>query len=146
MDGIQDKGKNVHLYTVGATNKPWSLDWPFLRRFEKRIYIMLPNFDGRICHVQGVHHPDNVDGSINLDDLSKISEGYSGSDMRDISQGGQLRVVRELFESGKALDKSVQPRPIIMNDFKEIMKVRRPSVSPEMLRAYANWAEQYKAL
>jgi SpoVK/Ycf46/Vps4 family AAA+-type ATPase len=48
MDGIQDKGKNVHLYTVGATNKPWSLDWPFLRRFEKRIYIPLPNFDGRI--------------------------------------------------------------------------------------------------
>ncbi len=87
-----------------------------------------------------------MDGGINLDDLSKISEGYSGSDMRDICQGGQLRVVRELFEGGKALDKSVQPRPIMMNDFKEIMKVRRPSVSPEMLRAYANWAEQYKAL
>jgi hypothetical protein len=26
------------------------------------------------------------------------------------------------------------------------MKARKPSVSPEMLRAYANWAEQYKAL
>ncbi len=146
MDGIQDKGKNVHLYTVGATNKPWSLDWPFLRRFEKRIYIPLPNFDGRISMFKEYTAPINVDGGINLDDLSKISEGYSGSDMRDICQGGQLRVVRELFESGKALDKSVQPRPIMMNDFKEIMKVRRPSVSPEMLRAYANWAEQYKAL
>jgi SpoVK/Ycf46/Vps4 family AAA+-type ATPase len=55
-------------------------------------------------------------------------------------------VVRELFETGKALDKSVQPRPILMSDFKETMKSRKPSVSPEMLRAYANWAEQYKAL
>ncbi len=146
MDGIQDKGKNVHLYTIGATNKPWSLDWPFLRRFEKRIYIPLPNFAGRISMFKQYTAPINVDGGINLDDLSKISEGYSGSDMRDICQGGQLRVVRELFEGGKALDKSVQPRPIMMNDFKEIMKVRRPSVSPEMLRAYANWAEQYKAL
>ena len=44
------------------------------------------------------------------------------------------------------MDKSVQPRPIVMSDFKEIMKSRKPSVSPEMLRAYANWAEQYKAL
>jgi hypothetical protein len=146
MDGIQDKGNDVHLYTVGATNKPWSLDWPFLRRFQKRIYIPLPNFDGRMSMFKNYTAPINVDGSISLGDLSRISDGYSGSDIRDICQGGQLRVVRELFETGKALDKSVQPRPIVMTDFKEIMKSRKPSVSPEMLRAYANWAEQYKAL
>jgi len=146
MDGIQDKGNNVHLYTVGATNKPWALDWPFLRRFEKRIYIPLPNFDGRMSMFKSYTAPINVDPGINLEDLSRISEGYSGSDIRDICQGGQLRVVRELFESGQAVDKTVQPRPIVMTDFKEIMKARKPSVSPEMLRAYANWAEQYKAL
>jgi len=146
MDGIQDKGNDVHLYTVGATNKPWSLDWPFLRRFQKRIYIPLPNFDGRMSMFKNYTAPINVDAGISLGDLSKISEGYSGSDIRDICQGGQLRVVRELFETGKALDKSVQPRPIVMTDFKEIMKSRKPSVSPDMLRAYANWAEQYKAL
>ena len=146
MDGIQDKGNNVHLYTVGATNKPWALDWPFLRRFEKRIYIPLPNFEGRMSMFKNYTAPINVDPSINLEDLSRMSEGYSGSDIRDIAQGGQLRVVRELFETGQALDKSVQPRPIVMTDFKEIMKSRKPSVSPDMLRAYANWAEQYKAL
>jgi len=146
MDGIQDKGEHVHLYTVGATNKPWALDWPFLRRFEKRIYIPLPNFDGRMSMFKNYTAPINVDQGVNLDDLSRISEGYSGSDIRDICQGGQLRVVRELFETGQALDKSVQPRPIVMTDFKEIMKSRKPSVSPDMLRAYANWAEQYKAL
>ncbi len=146
MDGIQDKGKHTHLYTIGATNKPWALDWPFLRRFEKRIYVPLPNFEGRISMFKNYTAPINVDQTINLEELSRISEGYSGSDIRDICQGGQLRVVRELFESGKAVDKSVQPRPIVMSDFKEIMKSRRPSVSPEMLRAYANWTEQYKAL
>jgi len=146
MDGIQDKGNNVHLYTVGATNKPWALDWPFLRRFEKRIYIPLPNFDGRMSMFKSYTAPINVDAGISLEDLSRISDGYSGSDIRDICQGGQLRVVRELFETGKALDKSVQPRPIVMSDFKETMKSRKPSVSTEMLRAYANWAEQYKAL
>ncbi len=146
MDGIQDKGNDVHLYTVGATNKPWSLDWPFLRRFQKRIYIPLPNFDGRMSMFKSYTVPINVDSSISLEDLSRLSDGYSGSDIRDICQGGQMRVVRELFETGKALDKSVQPRPIVMSDFKEIMKARKPSVSPEMLRAYANWAEQYKAL
>jgi SpoVK/Ycf46/Vps4 family AAA+-type ATPase len=146
MDGIQDKGKLTHLYTIGATNKPWALDWPFLRRFEKRIYVPLPNFEGRISMFKNYTAPINVDPDIKVEDLSRISEGYSGSDIRDICQGGQLRVVRELFQSGKALDKTVQPRPIVMTDFKEIMKSRRPSVSPEMLRAYANWTEQFKAL
>jgi SpoVK/Ycf46/Vps4 family AAA+-type ATPase len=146
MDGIQDKGKHTHLYTIGATNKPWALDWPFLRRFEKRIYVPLPNFEGRISMFKNYTAPINVDQTISLEDLSRISEGYSGSDIRDICQGGQLRVVRELFESGKAVDKTVQPRPIVMTDFKEIMKSRRPSVSPDMLRAYTNWTEQYKAL
>jgi SpoVK/Ycf46/Vps4 family AAA+-type ATPase len=27
MDGITDKNKKLHVYLVGATNKPWSLDW-----------------------------------------------------------------------------------------------------------------------
>ena len=101
MDGIQDKGKHTHLYTIGATNKPWALDWPFLRRFEKRIYVPLPNFEGRISMFKNYTAPINVDPTISLEDLSRISEGYSGSDIRDICQGGQLRVVRELFESGQ---------------------------------------------
>ena len=36
MDGITDKGKNLHIYVIGATNKPWDLDWAFIRRFQKR--------------------------------------------------------------------------------------------------------------
>ena len=35
MDGVNGKGKDLMLYVIGATNKPWSLDWPFLRRFQK---------------------------------------------------------------------------------------------------------------
>jgi SpoVK/Ycf46/Vps4 family AAA+-type ATPase len=90
--------------------------------------------------------PLHIDSSIGAGDLAKIAEGYSGSDVRDMCQAVQLRVVSELFESGMAVDKLAQPRPIVLNDFKEVLKVRRPSVSLEMLRAYANWSEQFKAL
>ena len=31
MDGVNGKGKQLMLYVIGATNKPWSLDAPFLR-------------------------------------------------------------------------------------------------------------------
>jgi SpoVK/Ycf46/Vps4 family AAA+-type ATPase len=145
-DGIQDKGKNLHLYVVGATNKPWNLDWPFLRRFQKRIFVPLPGQDSRMSMLRSYTKPLNIDPTIGLEDLAKLSEGYSGSDIRDICQGVQLKVVGELFENGNALDRSVQPRPINVADFKDVMMRRRPSVSVEMLRAYGNWSEQFKAL
>ena len=145
-DGINDKGKNLHLYVIGATNKPWSLDQPFIRRFPKRILIPLPDIDARMAQFKLYTAPLTLSEDVSLESLAKISEGYSGSDIKDICQGVQLRVVRELFKSGRALDKESQARPITLADFKEVMKSRRPSVSPEMARAYLQWASNFSAL
>jgi SpoVK/Ycf46/Vps4 family AAA+-type ATPase len=146
MDGISDKGKHLHLYVIGATNKPWSLDWPFLRRFQKRIYVPLPDIRARMQMLKQYTAPLKMDPSLKLEDLSKMTDGYSGSDMRDICQSVQLRVVSEVFDAEGAENTEVQPRPIGISDFKEVLRARRPSVSPEMLKAYANWAENFKAL
>jgi SpoVK/Ycf46/Vps4 family AAA+-type ATPase len=145
-DGINDKGKHLHLYVIGATNKPWSLDPPFLRRFSKRILVPLPDNDARMAQFRLYTAPLTLDEDVSLESLAKLSEGYSGSDIKDICQGVQLRVVRELFKTGKALDKETMTRPITVADFKEVMRTRRPSVSAEMSRAYIQWSEQFKAI
>ena len=144
-DGLADKGKNLHLYIIGATNKPWTLDPPFLRRFQKRIYVPLPNTEARMAQFRLYTAPLALEEDVSLEALARVSEGYSGSDIKDICQAAQLRVVRELFESGRALDSSTQPRTINLSDFKEIIRNRRPSVSPELVRAYAMWAENFRA-
>jgi len=145
-DGLNDKGKMLHLYVIGATNKPWSLDQPFLRRFSKRILIPLPDTDARIAQFRLYTAPLTLADDVSLETLAKLSEGYSGSDIKDICQGVQLRVVRELFKTGNALDKETTTRPITVADFKEIMRTRKPSVSPEAVRAYTQWAASFNAL
>ena len=145
-DGLMDKGKNLHLYVIGATNKPWSLDPPFLRRFQKRIFVPLPDYEARMSQFRNYTAPLTLLEDVNLEMLAKISEGYSGSDIKDICQGVQLRVVNELFESGKALEKESQTRPINLSDFKDVMRSRRPSVSPDMVRAYTQWSSSFGAL
>ncbi len=145
-DGINDKGKNLHMYVIGATNKPWSLDPPFLRRFSKRILVPMPDVDARMAQFRLYTAPLTLAEDVDLATLAKLSEGYSGSDIKDICQGVQLRVVRELFKSGNALDKETTTRPITVADFKEIMRARKPSVSPEMLRAYSQWSNTFSAL
>jgi SpoVK/Ycf46/Vps4 family AAA+-type ATPase len=145
-DGINDKGKNLHLYVIGATNKPWTLDPPFLRRFAKRIFVPLPDSEARNSQFKMYTAPLTLSADVGLETLMKLSEGYSGSDIKDICQSVQLRVVRELFQSGKALDKETTTRPITEADFKEVMRSRRPSVSPQMVIAYTQWSENFKAL
>ncbi|HEV8388020.1 MAG TPA: AAA family ATPase [Nitrososphaera sp.] len=146
MDGINGKSKESQLYIIGATNKPWSLEAGFLRRFQKRIYVTLPDIASRTNLFSQYTRPLNVEGALKVDQLAKITEGYSASDIKDICQSVQLRVVNELFESGKAMDSTANPRPIVGVDFTEILKIRKPSVSVDMIRAYMRWSDQFKAL
>jgi SpoVK/Ycf46/Vps4 family AAA+-type ATPase len=146
MDGINGKSRESKLYVIGATNKPWSLEAGFLRRFQKRIYVSLPNRASR-THLFGQYTKRlQMESSLKIEDLAKLTDGYSGSDVKDICQSVQLRVVDELFQSGKGLDSGAYTRSITESDFKEILKMRRPSVSLYMIRAYLRWSEQFKAL
>ncbi|HLN34210.1 MAG TPA: AAA family ATPase [Nitrososphaeraceae archaeon] len=146
MDGINNKAKDSKLYVIGATNKPWSLEAGFLRRFQKRIYVTLPDNDSRNYLFKQYTAPLKKEKGLKIEDLAKLVQGYSASDIKDICQAAQLRVVNELFDSGKALEEDSNPRPVSMNDFKELIKIRKPSVSIDMIRAYMRWSEQFKAL
>lgn len=146
MDGINGKSKESLMYVIGATNKPWTLEAGFLRRFQKRIYVTLPDIASRTNLFSQYTQPLKKDRVFKCDELAKVAEGYSASDIKDICQAAQLKVVDELFESGKALESTSNPRPVTMSDLKEIFKVRKPSISTEMIRAYMRWSDQYKAL
>jgi SpoVK/Ycf46/Vps4 family AAA+-type ATPase len=145
MDSILDKKNPSHVYIIGATNKPWTLDDPFIRRFQKRIYVPLPGPEARRemfdIYAKDLRLAKDVDREL----LVEKTGGYSGSDFRDIFQGAQTRVVRELFEND-ALGTKGQARYITMEDFSAILMRRKPSVSPQMLGLYDKWFETYKAL
>ncbi len=146
MDGIIDKGKNIHAYVIGATNKPWALDWPFIRRFQKRIIVPLPDYEARLGMLKLYTTHLKLAPDVDLDEFARLSEGFSGSDIRDVCQSAHLKVIGELFESGLASDKHAQPRPISMDDFRMILEERKPSVSLDMVASYNRWFDAFKAL
>ena len=146
MDGIIDKNSRIHVYVIGATNKPWVLDEPFIRRFQKRIFVPLPDFKARLTMLDIQTKDLKLASDVNISMLAEITEGYTGSDMRDIVQSAQIDVVRELFENTDPNDKESIPREITMFDFRRILEKRRPSVSSQNTQNYMKWAESYKAL
>jgi SpoVK/Ycf46/Vps4 family AAA+-type ATPase len=146
MDGIMDKGKALHVYVIGATNKPWDLDWAFIRRFQKRILVPLPDHNTRLNMLKYYTGNLQITEDVDLHELARLSEGFSGSDIRDVCQSAQLSLIGEFFESGKAQDREAKPRALNMVDFRQIFDTRKPSVSLDMLTHYGKWFDAFKAL
>jgi len=145
MDGILDKNKKLHVYLIGATNKPWVLDEPFIRRFQKRIYVPLPDVKARMDMFQIYSQNLKFQNNVDFAELARRTEGYSGGDIRDLFQSTQIKVVRDFFQRGAANDLNAIPDPITMEDFETIIIGRRPSVSQNIIKRYFDWDESFKA-
>jgi vacuolar protein-sorting-associated protein 4 len=86
-----------NMYTVCATNCPWDLDTAILRRFQKRIYIPLPNENERFeFFTKNVQFHD---GFVDWTPLLKKTEGYSGSDLLDLIQNALNIPLHELEDT-----------------------------------------------
>jgi SpoVK/Ycf46/Vps4 family AAA+-type ATPase len=145
MDGLTEKGRAEHLCVLAATNKPWDLDTAFIRRFTKRIYISLPNRSARTAMFRQYLSQLNVEEAVSPQELADMTPNYSGSDIHDICMEAQLKVNRELFESGRA-DPGTRPRLIGMNDFEEAIRRRGSSVAEEILAKTEDWFRMHGAL
>lgn len=81
---------------MGATNTPWELDEAFRRRFEKRIYIHLPEEHARAHMFKG--HIDGIPNTLQEDDfnvLASKSELYSGSDIKTVAKEANYMPIRK---------------------------------------------------
>ncbi len=141
MDGLQDKGSKLHVYVIGATNKPWALDEPFIRRFQKRIYVPLPDKKARRKMLEMLTSKIKLASDVDLDKLAEMLEGYTGSDITDIVNDAYMITVKEVFKNGG----TGEPRPVSMTDFEMVLEKRKPSVDKSSLKLYEEWTKRFKA-
>ncbi|XP_024029230.1 protein SUPPRESSOR OF K(+) TRANSPORT GROWTH DEFECT 1 isoform X1 [Morus notabilis] len=80
MQGVGNDDQKVLI--LAATNTPYSLDQAIRRRFDKRIYIPLPDLKAR-QHMFKVHLGDTPHKlkESDLENLARKTEGFSGSDI-----------------------------------------------------------------
>jgi vacuolar protein-sorting-associated protein 4 len=80
---------------LGATNLPWSLDTALRRRFEKRIYIPLPEKEARLALLK--NKLKGLDGNMTDEDYNVVAdktEGYSGSDLEILCKDSAMEPLR----------------------------------------------------
>ncbi|MBN1645208.1 CDC48 family AAA ATPase [Candidatus Woesearchaeota archaeon] len=138
MDGLQSRGKVV---VIAATNVPNILD-PALRRpgrFDRELEIGVPNKEGRenILKIHTRHMPLAKD--VNLKDLAARTHGFVGADVAALSKEAAMIVLRRLLPDLKYENEENIPKEFLeklkinKEDFKEALKVVRPSALREVL-------------
>lgn len=80
---MQGVGKgNEGILVLGATNVPWELDPAIRRRFEKRVYIPLPDLHARAAMFRiSIGKTPHALTETDFMKLGRASEGFSGSDV-----------------------------------------------------------------
>jgi len=94
MDGM----KNLkHVVIIGATNRPDILDPALLRagRFDRVIEVGLPDEITRL-HVLKIHTKKMpIEKDVDLKDLAKITESYTGADLENLCREAGMSAIRE---------------------------------------------------
>ena len=165
MDGLQEDSEETIL-VLAASNHPWNVDEAFRRRFEKRIYIPLPDLPAREemlrLHLVGM----KLDNNLQLPKIAKKLDGYSGADVLSVCRQVPLRrifqfkinfifvrdaammslrrkIAGKSTEEIRQLTKEDLEEPITSQDFHDAIKRCKTSVSSSDINAYETWMKEF---
>ena len=93
MDGFND---NSGIIVIAATNRDDVLDPALLRagRFDRKITVSLPDRKGREAIFKVHSRNKQIDESVNFENLSKRTVGFSGADIENIMNEAAILAVR----------------------------------------------------
>ena len=134
------------LLVLGATNRPWDLDNAMLSRFEKKVYVPLPDVPARAAIFS--IHTAGVNTSVSDEDFIELAvrtEGYSGRDISNVCREVIMLPIRELDMGGllENSDKEIKVRDVRLDDFKKTLKKVKPMTTGATLKQYEDWKEEY---
>ncbi len=141
------------VMTVAATNVPWDLDQAILSRFEKKIFIGLPDRETRetILKINTVKKGYSV--KADLERISEMTQNYSGRDLyylcseairnmlRRANRDAMERIDELVSESGNSIKYKITD--ILQEDFEYALGKVKPVSDRTMLEKYREWKDKY---
>ena len=171
MQGVGNDNNNVLV--LGATNLPWGLDPAVRRRFERRIYIPLPDKVAREYllrnKLQGLdEHLSDED----MDHIAEKTDGYSGADIEILCKDAAMMSLRfaqkakyfqpvntptgpkfmpvSQYSHGvrecsvyELPDRGLKLPELSRNDMLGALAKAKPSVNSDDLGEYVEWTKQF---
>ena len=138
MDGI---GTLKGVVVMAATNRPDILDPALLRpgRFDRIIYVPPPDIKAR-AEIFKVHTKKiKLSSDVNLEELAKKTEGYTGADIAAVVREAAMLALRETIK-----ERTPSAKPVSTRHFEEALKRIPPSLGPDDVRRYEEMAKKLR--
>lgn len=151
MDGVSkhpDQDASKFVMVLGATNRPQDIDEAIRRRLEKRIYIPLPDEEGRRELIQINMRDLQLDKDIDVEELVRLSDGYSGADLTMICRDASMAHMRSVIDGKtytqlKELTMKELDAPISHKDFVDALNRIKPNSDKTSMTQYKQWGEKF---
>lgn len=151
LDGLKGKGSGDLMITIGATNVPWLIDTAVLSRFQKRIYVPLPDAEARQTILELFILRRGHKTQVSLPELVRRTPGYAGREIEQICQSaithmtqranpGLMAVVDRGQDALRAYE--IRVEPLSTQDFDSAFESVHPMTAAADVRRYADWLQQ----
>ncbi|CAH8305318.1 unnamed protein product [Eruca vesicaria subsp. sativa] len=157
-DGLRTKDKE-RVLVLAATNRPFDLDEAVIRRLPRRLMVNLPDSANRSKILNVILAKEEMAEDVDLEAIANMTDGYSGSDLKNLCVTAAHIPIREILEKEKKeisvakaenrpmpqLYNSADIRPLNMNDFKTAHEQVCASVSTDSsnMNELQQWNELY---
>ncbi|KAK4264504.1 hypothetical protein QN277_025667 [Acacia crassicarpa] len=157
-DGLRTK-ETERIIVLAATNRPFDLDEAVIRRLPRRLMVNLPDAPNRAKILRVILAKEDLSPDVDLDAVANMTDGYSGSDLKNLCVTAAHRPIKEILEKEKkeraaalsegrpppALSGSADIRSLNMEDFKDAHERVCASVSSESVNMteLVQWNELY---
>jgi transitional endoplasmic reticulum ATPase len=135
MSGIEEmKG----VVVIAATNRPDLVDPALLRagRIDRFILVPAPDEKARL-EILKIHTRNMpLDKDVDLKEIAKRTEGYSGADLEAICREAAMNALRE----------DIKAKKVKRKHFEEAMKKVTSSITKELLEFYKKFVERRKKI
>ncbi|XP_047940759.1 uncharacterized protein LOC125188062 isoform X1 [Salvia hispanica] len=157
-DGLRTKDTE-RVLVLAATNRPFDLDEAVIRRLPRRLMVNLPDAANRAKILRVILAKEDLSPDVDLASVASMTDGYSGSDLKNLCVTAAHRPIREILEKEKkdqeaalaegrpppALSGSTDIRSLNSEDFKFAHERVCASVSSESINMteLLQWNELY---
>nr|XP_010319074.1 uncharacterized protein LOC101246524 [Solanum lycopersicum] len=157
-DGLRTKDTE-RVLVLAATNRPFDLDEAVIRRLPRRLMVNLPDAPNRAKILKVILAKEDLSPDVDLDAVASMTDGYSGSDLKNLCVTAAYQPIREILEKEKKEHAAAMAegrptptpcggadiRPLNMDDFKNAHERVCASVSSESINMteLLQWNELY---
>jgi katanin p60 ATPase-containing subunit A1 len=146
IEGFNTRAEDK-IILISATNKPWDLDDAMVSRFQRKVYVPLPDKASR-KRIFEIHLKGCVLHGMTHEKLAEMSEGYSGRDISNVCREAIMFMVREQNPKLEELtpaqieNYAMNCRSLTSEDFEHSFAKIRSSVNLETIKRYEEWGKE----